>query len=260
MFDRLKKFFSLSWSLLKYGAFVSLIAGVLISLPDSYRKYLRYNTSKNVVAVTNLAGNSGGTGFHVVAPSGKTYIMTNKHVCGVAYGNDMVKVKADNGEAIPRKIIARYEAHDLCLIEAMPDMEGEGLKIARWSSNIGDTVHVIGHPHLEPTTMQTGEFISIKTIELISKTNIKKEECSGKFINIKEENPFIAILTGMETICIEEFVSQQASLITYPGNSGSPVINAWGNVMGVLFAGSGDMLTNSFFVPLYAIKDFLKKY
>jgi V8-like Glu-specific endopeptidase len=58
--------------------------------------------------------------------------------------------------------------------------------------------------------------------------------------------------------CIEIFVSSAISSPIYGGNSGSPVVNKWGNVIGVVFAGNRTQVNDAYMVPLSYVKDFLK--
>ena len=53
----------------------------------------------------------------------------------------------------------------------------------------------------------------------------------------------------------------RSTAITYPGNSGSPVINMFGNVVGILFAGSNlNYINVNCVVPLEYIENELMAY
>ena len=49
-------------------------------------------------------------------------------------------------------------------------------------------------------------------------------------------------------------------MISYGGNSGSPITNESGKLVGVLFGGFGNYNTEAFCVPLIDIKLFLMEY
>lgn len=238
-------FISLFSSLLLY---VSLGAAVFFSgnIKDSYyRDYV----GDAVVRIMNIEKTGGGTGFHVEAESGKTYILTNAHICEVAKDGKLLVEK--NGEEMIRNVIKVYEQHDLCLVEAMPEAEGV-LEIAD-SLDVGDDIVLIGHPGLRSLTLAQGEFIGQDTIEMLDSKIFKASECSGKWM----EHPMITLLYGRDGLCIQSFVTSAISAIHYGGNSGSPVVNKYGNVVGVLFAGS-EQVTDAHMVPLNNVKDFLK--
>jgi S1-C subfamily serine protease len=70
----------------------------------------------------------------------------------------------------------------------------------------------------------------------------------------------LLLFYGAPYACIEKFDTNHITAISYGGNSGSPVVNFWGNVVGVLFAGNSRAITESFTVPLKNIKEFIDQY
>lgn len=232
----------------KLALFGALASAVLFSgnIKDSYyRDYI----GDSVVRVMNIEKSSGGTGFHVEAKSGKTYILTNAHVCGLAKDGNLLVEK--NGEEMIRKIVKVYDQHDLCLVQAMPEPEGV-LEVSD-SLDVGDDIVLIGHPGLRDLTLSHGEFIGQDTIQMVNMEISKKEDCSGKWV----ENPMFLMFFGQLGVCVESFVTSAISAPSYGGNSGSPVVNKYGNVVGVLFAGSSQV-NDAHMVPLNNVKDFLK--
>lgn len=225
-----------------------LIVGFVLNAEHIKDGYYRYVTGKQVVQVIGTQGT--GSGFHVKAPSGNTYILTNNHVCEIADSNNTLIIR-NNRSMIPRKIIAKYKSHDLCLIEGLPGYNS-GLSVAK-SLSIGEDVVLIGHPSGRPLTLSKGEFIHTRLIYLPN-TNIKdKNTCN---LNLGRWISFL----GLIELCIIPSYANGLSNPSYPGNSGSPVVNKWGNVIGVLFAGNRTQLNDNYMVPLYEIKNFLKDY
>lgn len=235
-------------SLILQLCFCLSIGGAIFFSGNIKDSYYRYYIGDSVVRVMNLQKTGGGSGFHVEAKSGKTYILTNAHVCEA--NTDGKLLIEHNGEEMIRNVVKVYDQHDLCLIESMPEPEGV-LEIAGGIEK-GEDVVLIGHPGLRDLTLSHGEFIGQDVIEMVNDKIQSKEECSGKWIT----NPLLQMF-GIPGLCVEKFVTSAVTTPAYGGNSGSPVVNKYGNVVGVLFAGS-DQVNDSHMVPLNSVKDLLK--
>lgn len=212
--------------------------------------YYRNEVGDHVVRIYNMEETGGGTGFHIVGEkTGEQFILTNSHVCEAADPKGLVLVE-HNGEKIPRKVLEHYEHHDLCLVEPLSDHEG-GIDIAG-SLDKGEDTIIVGHPSLRQLTLSHGEYIGKEKIQLAKLVDSPKE-CDGKFV----EDLMTLIMTG-KFVCLVSIQTSAISNPSYPGNSGSPVVNKYGNVVGVLFAGNRAQVHDSYMVPLKYIKDFLK--
>lgn len=233
----------------KLVLYSSLALGVLFSenIKDSY---YRNHIGSAVVRIYNLERSGGGTGFHVEVESGKVYILTNNHICDAAKDGKLLIEK--DGEDMVREVVARYDQHDLCLVQALPDYDN-ALEISS-ALDVGDDVILIGHPGLRDLTLSHGEYIGQDEIELPNFDIHKKEDCNGEWI----EHPMLNFVIGRPYLCLEKIVTSSLSAPSYGGNSGSPVVNKYGNVIGVLFAGNRTQVNDSYMVPLKNIKDFLK--
>jgi S1-C subfamily serine protease len=224
---------------------LALVLGLVVIFGSNIKdNYYRSQIGDSVVRIYNMQQSSGGTGFHIKAESGRIYILTNKHVCGLADENDMVIIEK-NGEEFARQVYKRYVEHDLCLVDAI-SQDYSFIDIASFVEK-GEDIIVVGHPGLRRLTLAHGEFIGKEKVQLNSVVN-HEAECDGT----------VQFYGNGMLECIEIFVSSAISSPIYGGNSGSPVVNKWGNVIGVVFAGNRSQVNDAYMVPLNYVKDFLK--
>lgn len=223
-----------------------------INAPQIHNSYLRYEVGNSVVQVLRPDGQGGGTGFAVKAASGKEYIATNKHVCEAAI-NGWMKISQQGGISGFKKVVYKDNIHDLCLIEG--DKRLSPLDIGSNPSK-GDFIHIVGHPGLRQLTVSSGEYIGPDFVTLLD--NVKtRAQCKG---TVEEAPPIMQILLGIEFLCIRKYSSFATTAVAYPGNSGSPVVNKYGNVIGVLFAGSTQQERDNHIVPLRELVRVLNKF
>lgn len=203
---------------------------------------------------------SGGTGFQITAPSGKQYTLTNYHVCMLANkgkdGNDYMTAEDYNGSKFNLKVLKYSSDHDLCLLEPMGHLPT--LKTA-FKYYLHEQVYLIGHPRLANLTMESGSLVSKRNINIMLPTKVE-HNCKtqfGTFINnfINRISP-LQTKSGLKR-CMENLTVLHINVISYGGNSGSPVVDDLGNVVGVLFAGSRQAVTATFAVPLEYVKSFI---
>lgn len=245
MLNQIKKFAA---SLLIIGSimFLSLLT------PQVHNQYLRYEVGESVVQVLSPDGRGGGTGFAIEADSGNKFIMTNKHVCEAAM-NGWLKIKG-NGLDVFKKVVYKDNKHDLCLIQG--DNRLSPLDIGS-SLYKGQSMYIVGHPGLRQLTVAEGEFIGFHEIELVDSSVTLKNQCKGEVYIL---TPMEQWLFGREWVCIRSYMSYATSAIAYGGNSGSPVVNKYGNLVGVLFAGNPRQNTDNYVVPLSEVKRVLSKF
>jgi len=246
-----------------------------------HHDYLRHSIGIRTVKVLSPSGRSGGSGFFVKAASGKTYIMTNAHVCRLNKKNQLnVITKLSQGSMV-RNIVKVFDKHDLCLIETVGNIEGIEV-----SDDLidGQLVNILGHPKLQPLTVSNGEYIGQKTIDVIVSMSLSKKKCNmigGRLMKselIQDMNVYLDdnvlvrrdeikdiikdVLRGFfpQNYCVKTHNASQITVYSRGGSSGSPVVDYFGNVIGVLFAGNTQDQFESYMVPLSSIKDFLKDY
>ena len=232
--------------------FLVLSLGYLgIKSPEIHTAFIRSTVGSKVVTIRGKRG--GGTGFHVQARSGKIYILTNAHICALQEsGNVNVRLEGSS-RYIPRRVIEVFAKHDLCLVEPVVGVGGVGLSNG---VGFGEVIGLIGHPRLTPLTLTKGQFLGYTNIELLEKKNVTQSECNGRFIEISD--PLLQLLIGAKSFCFRTLNAGHISNTTYPGNSGSPVVNFYGNLVGVLFAGNSRAITEGYIVPIKFIKEFLE--
>lgn len=193
-------------------------------MPHLHRKTLRSYVADHTVKITFEKGRGGGTGSHITH-NDKVFIITNRHICDASTtGNLVIHYKA---EKHVRKIIKKSDLVDLCLVEAVAD---SGLYLAA-SISPGDYVAMVGHPLLKPLVMTEGEY-------------------GGELE--------VLILPAPHPIFPFKF--ELGILHTAPGtrgNSGSPVVNFFGLLVGVHFAGVTYIDHLGYTVPLDEIKEFV---
>jgi len=222
---------------------ITLIVGGLATL---YETFIYDLQGRAVVMLKHR--NSGGTGFQISAPSGTQYTLTNAHVCALA---DELDVYDNNQKELQRiKVIKVYKEHDLCIMESVKDLPS--LKLAD-SIIPHERVWLVGFPALRPLTLESGHFVGKMTISVIEECKLRPKE----YTYDKETEDMINLLMNILLPCFKKYEAQHINNISYGGNSGSPVLNKWGNVIGILFAGDTRQPTASYTVPLEVIKEFL---
>lgn len=229
----------------------TIIYGAIVA-PEIHNHYLRWEVGESVVQVLSMSSDGGGTGFAVKGESGKEYIMTNRHVCE-AQSNGTIRVKPAGSFPVYRRVVFMDSVHDLCLIEGV-----QGLAPLSIGSNQekGDHLYVVGHPGLRQLTTSQGEYIGRAKVDLPYDV-AKREQCPGQVIELPF---FLRFMYGVEFLCMRSYDSLATNAVIYPGNSGSPVVNKWGNLIGVAFAGSTQQERDNYLVPLSYIKAVLKKF
>lgn len=191
---------------------------------------------------------SGGTGFVVRTPSGAV-TMTNAHVCHAAEDGLLVAHRDDGSRAVI-KIIRVYQEHDLCALEAVPG--DAGLQVARRYSEVpGTRVWAIGYPLLRPLTTAWGVVSLLHDIDVMD-THTPPEECHGGGRHVEIIDSFF----GPLEVCIRTLPGVDTTMVIYGGNSGSPVLNEQGQIVGVVYAGDGRS-NWGVYVPYEALANFV---
>jgi S1-C subfamily serine protease len=126
------------------------------------------------------------------------YLITNQHVVGDV---TFVKVKIATGRELVGEVLKSDAKRDVALIKTEP-IGAATLGIRTTEANVGDEVYVIGSP--------------------------LGERFSGTLTR--------GILSGYRTLNEQRFLQSDAAIL--PGNSGGPLLDASGKVVGITKAGT----------------------
>ena len=232
---------------MKLKAIICSLLFVFLISPILYYNSLstRSLVVKNIFYITNKEGNSGGTGF-LLNYKGRQVIITNRHVCKGIMKDNKVVVKSDDKtmwEAEVEEISTKY---DLCKVKVPQQLKAWGLYLANKAPVAGEKVYIFGHPLLLPLAESKGEFLEEKIAGVMS--DLPPAQCVGPNFEL------VQILFWQ--LCIEKMLAMHTNIMIQPGNSGSPVTDKHGGVIGVAFASYSDLSWASV-VPVRFLQEFL---
>lgn len=195
-----------------------------------------------------------GTGFHMKTPNGHVVLVTNSHICGLANdkGEILVQEKQHSGRLIKRRVWERFGKNDLCVVEPLPGYSG--LEMSN-DVEVSDNIWTFGYPLGEGLNISSGRVKDFKKIWLMADDVKTMAQCKGERYKQEKFMWFIFIVE----VCMKSFDSIATDAPTYPGNSGSPMVNSFGNVVGVIFAANGASAWG-YAVPLSDLKELMSAY
>lgn len=245
---------------LKYVAIIGtiIIATLAFNAPpsDMHKAFIRYKLFPTIREIHMKDPKTkewvgGGTGFVVRTAFGGNVILTNSHICGI---DEIYTLSLVTGEEL--KQVALDVIDDLCAVYPVYGglTKDSALVVANKPLEIGERLYVAGHPRLQPTTLTTGEaYLTLQELVPIgykeateNRAHIKCETLSGDLL--------LELLSGI--FCLVNRTSQRITAKIMPGSSGSPVVNSWGEVEGVVWGYATDEAMG-LAVPLNRIRSFL---
>lgn len=255
-----KKFFKLVNFLLSSAKLLILAIFFIFAMlfaDKTHVKYLENKVGSNTVYLQSMPDSNiqgSGTGFQMQAKSGKVVTITNAHVCELANDKGMILVeeKRHSKRLLPKRVLEVYENNDLCVVEGLSGYEGLSLGD---EAEIGQPVYSFGYPLGEALHFSEGRVKDMSQIYLVDSSVTSLDQCTGPRHKIVNARYFFFVFQ----VCVKAHDSIQTSLVIFGGSSGSPMVNIWGNVVGVIFAGNTRTNWGSA-VPLKDLKELLKAY
>lgn len=231
----------------KLGAAALGLGGILLA------GYFHHNRTSNVtsptVMITNLKGNSGGSGVVISTSEAESIVLTNYHVCKVVENGGMVVTTY--GESHVVKAYNPDTLHDLCLVSVAAKLKSSAT-IAPKKPALYETATISGHPALLPNVVTTGHFSNNKVIQVF----YGLDKCTDKDMEDSTKSLFCMFFGGIPII--KTYEATVVTALIMAGSSGSAVYNDRQELSGLAFAGAGQ-LSYAFTVPYEYMRTFLDK-
>jgi S1-C subfamily serine protease len=232
----------------KLNAKAKLAIGAVALAALAFALYPQPNDiTQSSVMITNIAGNSGGTGIIISSDETHSEILTNNHVCRVVERGGLVTGRSG------QFLVASYrksQMHDLCMITVEGNLKANTKVASKAPVSYYENALVSGHPQLMPNVVTSGHFSGRKVISVMR--GIKP--CTDAQAQDPETAMLCLFVGGIPDIM--QYDSTLVTATIMAGSSGSGVYNEKKELAGVVFAGSGD-LSYGWTVPFESMKNFL---
>ena len=222
----------------------------MVSLGEKAMSLVGKHPSVYTVKITNMAGNSGGTGVVVKTSKSESEILTNAHVCGVV-NKKQGKITTVSGRQHVITSVTKASEHDLCVITVAADLKNS-ISLASQKPSAYSEATITGHPALMPNIITKGYFGDHTIITVM----IGVKKCSEADLRDPKTGMFCAFFGSMPIL--KDYEAQVVSATIMGGSSGSAVLDSNGNLAGLAFAGNQG-LSYAYIVPYEAVVNFLNR-
>lgn len=227
------------------GAIAVVIAFVGVTVYTRPKANAKNDMREATVMITNTKMNSGGSGLILDSSESNSQILTNGHVCEVVKNGGVV---SKNNTSYQVTSYVQSKLYDLCIINVTADL-GIDTVVAKKAPAMYSPAFISGHPALLPNVITSGHVSSSKIIQVV----MGFRPCTDQEM---EDNPLYCVFFGGMPL-IRNFQSRLVTATIMPGSSGSGIYNAKEELIGLVFAGSGQ-LGYAWTVPQEQVVAFLK--
>lgn len=221
------------------------VAPIYVLKPKT-KSAVQQDASKSVVMLTNPATGGGGTGFMISSKElDRPMLLSNRHVCEITDHGYLIA--QHRGEVFITYIEAVSSRYDLCLLSPV---KLPALELSVRPLDLFEYISSVGHGQLGPATPVEGSYLGNQIVSFVRQLEPFKteENCTAHESEID--------VMGMRG-CLLTYELSLTSVVIYPGNSGSPAIDADGLVVGI-FNASDRNTARGAFVPAEHIDAFLR--
>jgi S1-C subfamily serine protease len=229
------------------GSLFAFLLVVGFSLSGGKSESYLYNRAVKLISIRGTC-----SGEQVRAPSGIDYILTAAHCLPLAQDGSITIITED-GRRMQRKVIAEDTRSDLLLLEGVPNLRG--LDIADYSLP-KEKVRTFTHGRGLDTYKTEG--VLIQNIQLpVPLFAITSEGDIARCQMTKHRITDLDFGFMVIKVCLLDVQETITTAMIVPGSSGGMVVDANGDLVGVVSAGDGFF---GYLVRLEDIRIFIRNY
>ena len=200
------------------------------AVQTSYISLLTEDSTFMVINTKSDGKKTLGSGFHVYDKAGKIHFITNHHVCNTGHPVNVTLYNSLTEKTYPSKYIRVSAKTDLCELSPIKGAPALGLSLTSYR---GQQIFIVGHPTGLNLHVSGGVIVDGRdNVDTWPSGLVGPKACAkfgGKNVKLLDRNTF-----RLKWHCVQRYLTFQTSAIVMGGNSGGPVVNVFGQVVGIL--------------------------